>query len=109
MTSSHADSEPLPTVLALRAGSPRASAISTSQVPPEAERSAVVVFSEPVCAFCGRPRSPRKRETCSDRCRVALSRRRRAGILRDGLLALRAQVDDLLAWVEATRRAKQTP
>ena len=33
---------------------------------------------EPRCAACGGPRNPRKREACSDRCRAALSRRRRA-------------------------------
>jgi len=48
------------------------------QVPPQPERSAVVASPQPVCAVCGGPRDPRKRETCSDKCRAALSRRRRA-------------------------------
>lgn len=47
------------------------------EVPPEAERSGVVASPQPVCAVCGGPRDPRKREACSDRCRAALSRRRR--------------------------------
>ena len=41
------------------------------------ERSAMVGSLEPLCAVCGRPRSPRKRETCSDACRTALNRRRK--------------------------------
>jgi predicted nucleic acid-binding Zn ribbon protein len=44
----------------------------------EVERSAVVASSEPTCAVCGRPRNPGRRESCSDKCRTALSRRRRA-------------------------------
>ena len=44
----------------------------------ESERSGVVGSSESVCAACGGPRGPRKREACSDKCRAALSRRRRA-------------------------------
>ena len=52
------------------------------KVPPEAERSGVIGSSAPVCAVCGGPRSPRKRETCSDRCRAELSRRRRKDVQR---------------------------
>ena len=33
---------------------------------------------QPVCVVCGGPRDYRKRETCSDKCRAALSRRRLA-------------------------------
>jgi predicted nucleic acid-binding Zn ribbon protein len=44
---------------------------------PESERSAVVASPEPVCTVCGGPRGPRKRETCSDKCRAGLSRQRR--------------------------------
>lgn len=42
------------------------------------ERSAPVGSPQPVCVVCGGPRELRKRETCSDRCRAALSRQRRA-------------------------------
>jgi predicted nucleic acid-binding Zn ribbon protein len=42
------------------------------------ERSAPVGSPQPVCVVCGGPRDPRKRETCSDKCRAALSRRRQA-------------------------------
>jgi hypothetical protein len=50
--------------------------------------------------------SPRKRETCSARCRAALHRQRqratlRTRLLRDGLGLLRAQLDDRLAEVDA--------
>src|SRR5260370_39729756 len=47
------------------------------EVPTEVERSAHTASPELLCAFCRRPRSPRKREACSARCRTALSRRRR--------------------------------
>jgi predicted nucleic acid-binding Zn ribbon protein len=59
----------------------------------EPERSAVVGSSQPVCAVCGGPRDPRKREACSDKCRAELSRRRRRDALRirdDGIRALLA-------------------
>ena len=48
------------------------------QVPAEPERSGVLGSAEPVCVVCGGPRDSRKREACSDKCRAALSRRRRA-------------------------------
>ena len=48
------------------------------QVLPQPERSAVVGSPELVCVVCGGPRSPRKREACSDACRTALNRRRKA-------------------------------
>jgi predicted nucleic acid-binding Zn ribbon protein len=51
---------------------------SKSEVPAEAERSGVIGSPQPVCAICGGPRDRRKREACSDKCRAALSRRRRA-------------------------------
>lgn len=51
--------------------------VSTPPRQPQVERSDVVGSQEPVCALCGGPRDPRKRETCSDRCRAALSRQRR--------------------------------
>src|SRR5215467_74545 len=53
-----------------------------SKVSPEAGRSDVVASPQPVCAVCGGPRDPRKREACSDKCRTELSRRRRKGALR---------------------------
>jgi predicted nucleic acid-binding Zn ribbon protein len=34
--------------------------------------------AESVCGVCGGPRDARKREACSDKCRAAISRRRRA-------------------------------
>lgn len=46
-------------------------------MPPQVERSGVVGSPQPVCAVCGGLRDSRKRETCSDKCRAALSRRRR--------------------------------
>jgi predicted nucleic acid-binding Zn ribbon protein len=45
---------------------------------PGPERSALVGSPQPVCVVCGRPRDLRKREACSDKCRAALSRHRRA-------------------------------
>src|SRR5215470_10345695 len=53
-----------------------------SKVSPEAGRSDVVASPQPVCAVCGGPRDPRKRETCSDKSRTELSRRRRKDALR---------------------------
>jgi predicted nucleic acid-binding Zn ribbon protein len=47
-----------------------------AKVPTEVERSAHAASSQHACAVCGRPRSARRRETCSDRCRTALSRKR---------------------------------
>jgi len=52
------------------------------KVSPEAERSDVVASPQPVCAVCGGLRGPRKRETCSDKSRTELSRRRRKDALR---------------------------
>jgi predicted nucleic acid-binding Zn ribbon protein len=51
---------------------------SRPQVPAAVERSGVVASPQPACAVCGSPRDPRKRETCSDKCRAALSRQRQA-------------------------------
>jgi hypothetical protein len=73
-----------------RAGSVRAPMpqIPTSSPPdgPSPERSAPVGSPQPVCSVCAGPRDTRKREACSDRCRAALSRRRRkdAQSTRDG-------------------------
>ena len=38
----------------------------------------MVASPEAVCRVCGGPKDPRKRETCSDRCRAAWSRQRQA-------------------------------
>lgn len=54
---------------------------SPSQVAAAVERSGVVASPEPICAVCGGPRDARKREECSDKCRVALSRQRRASAM----------------------------
>ena len=61
-----------------------------SNRPAPPERSAVVASPQPVCAACGGPRDPRKREACSDKCRTELSRRRRQD-------ALRARDDEIRA------------
>ena len=61
-----------------------------SNRPRPPERSAVVASPQPVCAVCGGPRHPRKREACSDKCRAELSRRRRGD-------ALRARDDEIRA------------
>jgi predicted nucleic acid-binding Zn ribbon protein len=57
---------------------------------PSPERSAPVGSPQPVCVICGGPREIRKREACSDKCRAALSRRRRneAQSTRDGKIRL---------------------
>ncbi len=55
------------------AGSPSHSAPEARS---EAERSAVVASPQALCVICGGLRTPRKRETCSDKCRAGLSRRR---------------------------------
>ena len=66
------------------------------KVSPEAERSGVVASPEPVCAVCGGPREPRKREACSDKCRAALSRRRREASLRERDRQIRALLETAL-------------
>jgi hypothetical protein len=65
-----------------------------------AERSAVVGSQQPVCAACGGPRDPRRREACSDRCRVALSRKRRAEALAKRDRELRALLEEALRKLE---------
>ena len=56
---------------------------SRSPASPEPERSALVDSPERRCVVCGEPRSPRKREACSDACRTALSRTRRVDAQRE--------------------------
>jgi hypothetical protein len=53
-----------------------------------------------LCMGCGRPLVGRQKTGCSSRCQAQVSRHRRAAGIRDGLLLLRGQVDDLLARVE---------
>jgi predicted nucleic acid-binding Zn ribbon protein len=56
------------------------------------------------CVVCGRPMRPRKgKVVCSSTCRWRRLQHRRRTALRDGLLLLRAQADDLLALVERLR------
>ena len=57
------------------------------------ERAAVVTSPQPVCAVCPAPRPVGRRETCSDRCRAELSRRRR----KDALQARDDEIRALLA------------
>lgn len=59
-------------------------AIPMPDPPPESERAAVVprVVGSPgpwrACPACGKPLVGRQRSACSDRCRAALSRQRKA-------------------------------
>ena len=67
------------------------------------ERSGVVDSPEPICVICGGPRSPRKRETCSDACRAALNRQQKAD-------AERRQKHDVGALLEAAlNRLREDP
>ena len=70
--------------------------------PPEAERSAVVGSSALVCVVCGRPRDRRKREPCSDKCRAALSRRRRAEVQTTRDQEIRATLEAIAGLVQLT-------
>ena len=69
----------------------------------ESERAAVapageaVVASSRPCPVCGAPMTARKTSACSDRCRVAKSRRQRS----DELARLEAQA----AWILMSLRA----
>lgn len=57
------------------------------------------------CLVCGQPMRPRKgKAVCSSTCRWRRLQHRRQADLRNGLLLLRAQVDDLLARLERRRR-----
>jgi hypothetical protein len=71
---------------------------------PSPERSGVAGSPQPVCAVCGGPRDDRKREACSDRCRAALSRQRRAQaqVSRDD--ELRATLTEIRELVQASLR-----
>jgi len=79
--------------------------------PPEAERSGVVGSPQPVCVVCGGPRKLRKREACSDKCRAALSRRRRALTQTTRDQETRAALEAIAGLVQVTlgRLGKGTP
>jgi predicted nucleic acid-binding Zn ribbon protein len=63
---------------------------------PEPERSAMVGSPERRCVVCGQPRSPRKQAACSDACRAALSRTRRADARRERNAEIRALLEAAL-------------
>ena len=63
---------------------------------PSPERSAPVGSPQPVCVVCGGPRDYRKREACSDKCRAALSRRRRTEAHRTRDEAIRTLLETAL-------------
>ncbi len=67
------------------------------KVPTEAEHSASVVVLERVCSVCGRPRSAQRRETCSDRCRTALNRRRQQEALQARDQEIRAALEVIMS------------
>lgn len=69
---------------------------------PSPERSALVGSPQPVCVVCGGPREPRKREACSDKCRAALSRRRRAQIQTTRDQETRAALEVIAGLVQGT-------
>ncbi len=73
------------------------------KVPARAERSALTANPELACAVCGRPRSPRGRETCSDGCRTALSRIRREEALQKRDEDVRVALDEIVRLVHAVR------
>src|SRR5712692_728961 len=71
------------------------------KVSTQVERSAHAASPELLCAFCGRPRSPRKREACSARCRTALSRKRQQEALRKRDDEVRAILAEIAGLVQA--------
>jgi predicted nucleic acid-binding Zn ribbon protein len=62
----------------------------------EPERSGVIGSAERRCAACGGPLPARKREACSDACRAALSRMRRAAAERKRKAETRALLEAAL-------------
>jgi len=74
--------------------------ISEESLPPttpEPERSPLLIDSpERRCVVCGRQRGPRKRETCSDACRTALNRQRKADAERKRKAETRALLEAAL-------------
>ena len=69
---------------------------SLSPASPGAERSGMVGSPERWCAVCGGPLPAGKREACSDACRAALSRRRRADAERKCKEEIRALLEAAL-------------
>ena len=63
---------------------------------PVPERSDVLGSPESICVVCGGPRDARKREACSDKCRAALSRRRRKDARRSRDEEIRALLETAL-------------
>ncbi|MBI4589517.1 MAG: hypothetical protein HY725_11805 [Candidatus Rokubacteria bacterium] len=69
------------------------------KVPSSAARAgygALGVDSSQPCPACGKPLPVGKTAGCSARCRAELSRWRRVTALRQALLTIQAQVEDLL-------------
>ena len=62
----------------------------------EPERSPVLGAPEPACVICGGPRNPRKWQTCSDACRTALNRQRKAEARRERDAEIRALLEAAL-------------
>jgi predicted nucleic acid-binding Zn ribbon protein len=69
---------------------------------PSPERSALVGCPQPVCVVCGGPRELRKREACSDKCRAALSRRRRTQLQTTRDQETRAALEAIAGLVQVT-------
>jgi hypothetical protein len=69
---------------------------------PSPERSALVGSPQPVCVVCGGPRNPRKREACSDKCRAAISRLRRAQIQTTSDQETRAALEAIAGLAQGT-------
>jgi predicted nucleic acid-binding Zn ribbon protein len=61
------------------------------------------VLGSRLCPVCLKNPLQGEQTACSAACRRERSRERERGILRDGLLLIRAQVDGLLARVERRR------
>jgi hypothetical protein len=70
----------------------------------ESARAPLAASCGAVCEACGRTLGGRQRVACSGGCRAVLARRRRDAGLREGLLRIRAEVDALLAALDARRR-----
>ncbi len=82
-------------------------AMSIPDDPPESERAvstpAVVGFRDPIsghpCPVCASPLTGRQRVACSDRCRAALSRRRKADALAERERRLRKLLEAALRFL----------
>ena len=62
-------------------------------------RAALVASPQP-CPACGEPMPAGRTAACSSKCRAARSPRLRVAAVREGLLLLRAQLEDLLNQVD---------